>query len=137
MNPHIHDEAARLKRLFNFCKNYAKNPDDKERILQSFFSIELGRYYDCLSDGLPIMTGHFIYRLSDLVPIEQRRTMAIYPNEESGSVIPDHTDPDPMPWDSLEDWRQTWKKDYSPIPKLLKEIPATPASSLSDTSQTR
>ena len=98
-----------LKELLDSCKK-SKGKVSLEKLLESFFSLALVPFYDPMWDGLKTHAGHVIYRLSDSVPEEKRRNIAIYP-ANNGSLIMDK-----YPWASLEDWRAEWQKYHKQIP---------------------
>lgn len=104
--------------LQELAKWYSEN---RELPLRHFFSRAIVPYYDPMWDGLKIDAGHIIYRLSDVIPPEERATMEIYPSN-TGSIIQleDNTCPR---WDSLEDWRTHWKRHHPIIPEYRKKLP--------------
>ena len=80
---------------------YRDNPNFSK---QSLFSHALLGYYDVMWSGLESVTADLIYRLSDFVPEDERKTMHIYPSPDGSIVRGDGK------WDSLEDWREQWEK---------------------------
>lgn len=66
---------------------------------EHFFSTLLYRFYDCMGGGLDDLLGHVIYRISDLLPPDERRGLYVYPNAKG----PDHT---------LASWREEWEKKF-------------------------
>lgn len=76
------------------------------------FSFGLLGYYDAMHGGLKTDAGHVLYRLSDHVPEEERRSMEIYPSRDGSLTVEGN------PWDSLEDWRRAWEKHYPFIPPI-------------------
>lgn len=93
-----------------------------DSLLEPFFSRALVPFYDAMWDGLDTTAGHVIYRLSDLVPEEKRRNIAIYP-ASTGSLIIEQWN-----WATLEDWRKEWERYHKDIPqhnldRLIKMLP--------------
>src|SRR5687767_6019427 len=78
-----------------------------------FFILALEGYYSPMLDGMNRDVGHFLYRLSDLMPAEDRAKLKIYPNYESGSLVDNG-----VRWDTLEDFRREWAKSNPHIPQL-------------------
>lgn len=63
-----------------------------ENPLQTFWSMVLAPYYSM--QGVINREALFVlYRLSDQLPVETRKSLPIYPNGDA-------------PWHTLEDWRQ-------------------------------
>ena len=97
-----------LSQTFRNCRESENFLDEKY-----FFSHALCGYYDCMWDGMNESVGHLIYRLSDLIDELKRRQMGIYPSA-TGSLWLDGN-----MWNSLEDWRKIWEKDF---PKGIPEV---------------
>jgi len=81
-----------------------------------FFSLALESYFSPLCDGPFAEMGHIIYRLSDFLLEEERKSILIYPNDDGqillGSVL----------WLSLEDWRNEWSLHYPDIPYFQDQL---------------
>src|SRR3989338_830086 len=97
--------------------------------LEELFRAVLGPYYEQQDEepNMDRMVGHVIYRLSDGVPEEERRRMAIYPFS-TGSLIPRQDSL--RVCDSLEDWRGHWEKltgynitKLAELPPSVQDIP--------------
>lgn len=72
--------------------------------LETFFMLVLGPYYDCMWDGMKTEACSVVYRLSEQVPLPQRRLIKVYPKAMEGE----------MGWHTLEDWRQEWSLARKP-----------------------
>ncbi|HLD83879.1 MAG TPA: hypothetical protein VI979_03430 [archaeon] len=99
---------------------------------ERFFSLALLGFYDAMNPALTAADGHMIYRLSDFVPEDRRRTMRIYPCRTGSIIMPSDEILDaskhpyeyelgggPNNWDSLEDWRKQWERIHrNNIPEM-------------------
>ena len=104
---------------FRFLINFFANSEEGLSP-DRFFGLALYDAYDTLVSPLGIapVAGHIIYRLSDFVDEDQRRTIVLYPNS-TGSVIDNGES-----CDSLEDWRVNWISIYKDgIPPLSELWP--------------
>lgn len=99
--------------IFEGVKQIMQERGEDERFGRKLlFSFGLLGYYDALHGGLETAVGHALYRLSDHVPEEERHSMKIYPSLDGSLTVGGN------PWDSLEDWRREWKKEYPFIPLI-------------------
>lgn len=112
-------DIEHLKKLSKAVKESKMN-DINEKIF-FFFNYALLPYYeDVFWDGLANDAGHIIYRLSDILPKEERQNMIIYPSD-NGSIIMNNS-----AWDSLEDWRKKWEKIHNGnIPDFTRRLPSS------------
>jgi hypothetical protein len=100
--------------LRTLASQYKDNP---ELSTEFFFEFALLGYYDVMWSGLQGICGDFVYRLSDFVPLEDRKKMLIYPSSNGSLVIDDSV------WDSLEDWRRRCEKSRGAIPFYQPQLP--------------
>lgn len=115
-----------FKRLGELAK--ALGPVKDFEGLELFFGLALKFYTDPTEPGMDTQVGHMIYRLSDSVPQDIRKKIAIYPNEE-GLIVEQG-----VHWTSLEDFRTEWEGRYSHIPEFIKYPKLTDLSKSPDTS---
>jgi len=93
-----------VKKSVDFIKFLKENTSkNKSELINALFSKLLTPYYDCMFDGMAIEVGNFIYRLSDLIPEDERETVEIYPGGEV--------------WYNLNDWRKEWSRNKT-IPAM-------------------
>jgi len=121
---------------YDFTLSYSPigNADDVRELVQKFkngafdldgfFRNALLPFYDVMWFSLRGQAGHILYRLSDSVPEEKRKKIAIYSSREGSLILdPRNGDIDDYKWDSLEDWRKLWEKIHPYIPELMKSLP--------------
>lgn len=95
----------------------SQHKDNPELSVEIFFKFALVGYYDTMWSGLQRICGDFVYRLSDFIPLEDRKKMLIYPSRNGSLIIDDHL------CDSLEDWRGKWEKSRGAIPFFRPQLP--------------
>jgi hypothetical protein len=118
-------DIEHLKKLVKAINEFESN--DKETKIRLFFSYALLPYYeDVFWDGMKAEAGHIIYRISDLLPLEKRHCIEIYPSSHGSICINDHY------WDSLEDWRKQWEVYNPVIPDFTRKIPSSLLELFSD-----
>ena len=123
-----------------------------EMTLEYFFFIALTPYYrSCRNNDIgldpleiDLDTHHLLYRLSDYIPEEERKKMAMSPSmykveeleyyfpegkpmfegsdEIPPSIIKEDEDGEKSAWYSLEDWRHDWRTYQVPVPEFTKKL---------------
>lgn len=103
------------------CLDIIKTAKDKDlspdnfKYLELFFSLAATPYYDCMWSGMSVAAAYTIFKLSDMLSEETRKSIKLYPyirGDEDG-------------WNTLEDFRVEWKK-HNPVfrmpPNVKKQI---------------
>jgi hypothetical protein len=123
--------------LLELAKLFIESDLSSHEALEAFLTSALYRIYSPEYENFFITShyGNLLYRLSDYVPLKERKNLSIYPSENGEINIQDGNNW--IRWDSLEDWRTWWLKQMAPIPemKLLlgtSEVEKLPFSELVD-----
>lgn len=78
-----------------------------------WWAAKLLPYYDPISEhGLAMADGDDLYRLSSAIPLAERRRIPLYPRGSFHTYATEGVIIDGEPWDSLEDWRVEWEKQF-------------------------
>jgi hypothetical protein len=111
-------EIEDLKRLAELFRS------DPNMTLEDFFRCALEPYYDIEHERPIALWGHYVYRLSDHVPVAVRQKVKIYRSiyEGEGGLIDERGDS----WETLESWRTGYWENITEgkIPEFIPQIPA-------------
>lgn len=95
-------DVSYLRNILEWLKSTPKGFDREQ-----FFTHALLGYYDAMWSGMRCEVGDIIFRISDILSIEERKSIAVYPSKD-GSILLQEGDINLGYWDSLEDWRGKW-----------------------------